>query len=155
MTRRNWKREVPRSLSHAMELCITHARDKKNLSVDNIADLMGLANKWMLYKWTESGRMPAILIHPFEHACDCSFMTQYFATSNNKMLVDIPKGRKVEDSELLELQSGFNDAVNLLARFYQGGAEAEETIGALTKLMEEIAGHRANVSKVITPELGL
>ena len=155
MTRRNWKREVPRSLSHAVELCIAHARDKKNLSVDNIADLMELANKWMLYKWTESGRMPAILIRPFEHACDCSFMTQYFATSNNKMLVDIPKGRKFEDSELLELQSEFNDAVNLLARFYQCGAEAEETIGALTKVMEGIAGHRANVSKVMTPELGL
>ena len=150
MTRRNWKREVPRSLSHAMELCIAHARDKKNLSVDNIADLMGLANKW-----TESGRMPAILIRPFEHACDCSFMTQYIATSDNKMLVDIPKGRKVEDSELLELQSGFNDAVNLLARFYQGGAEAEEAIGALAKVMEGIAGHRANVSKAQTPELAL
>ena len=71
------------------------------------------------------------------------------------MLVDIPKGRKVEGSELLKLQTELNDAVNLLARFYQGGAEAEETTGALTKVMEGIAGHRANVSKIMTPELEL
>lgn len=155
MARRNWKRVTPRSLRHAIELCKEYAREKQNLSVDHIADLMGLADKWALYKWMESGRMPAILIRPFEHACGCSFMTQYIATSGHKMLVDIPTGKRAEDTEVLDLQTRFNESINLLARFYQGNAEAEETIGALTSVMAEIAGHRLNVSKAMTPELGL
>ena len=155
MRRRNWNKLVPTSLRHAMELCLEYACEKKNLSVDRIADLMGLSNKWTLYKWMENGRMPAILIRPFEHACGCSYMTQYIATSAYKLLVDIPSGKKAKDTDLLSLQTGFNEAVNLLAHFYQGEAEADSTIGALTQVMAEIAGHRANVSKTMAPELEL
>lgn len=155
MGRRNWKKLAPTSLRHAIELCLEYAREKKNLSVDRVADLMGLSNKWTLYKWMENGRMPSILIRPFEHACGCSYMTQYIATSAHKLLVDIPSGKRAEDMELLNLQTGFNEAVNLLAQFYQGDAQAERTIGALTRVLAEIAGHRANVSKAITPELRL
>jgi len=138
-----------------MELCLEHGREKRNLSVDRVADLMGLTSKWTLYKWLENGRMPANLIRPFEHACGATFMTQYIATSAHKLLVDIPRGRPANDDEVLELQTGFNDAVNLLARFYRGEVGAEETVAALTQTMSEIAAHRENVSKALTPELGL
>jgi len=155
MTRRSWKRVAPTSLRHAMELCLEYGREKRNLSVDRVADLMGLASKWTLYKWLESGRMPANLIRPFEHACGATFMTQYIATSAHKLLVEIPAGRPGRDEDVLALQTGFNEAVNLLARFYQGAAEAEATVAALTRVMSEIAGHRENVSKAMAPELGL
>lgn len=155
MARRSWKRVQPTSLRHAIELCLEYARDKQNLSVDRVADLMGLSSRWTLYKWMENGRMPAILIRPFEHACGCTFVTQYIAASAHKLVVDIPRGKKAKDSDLLALQTGFNEALNLLASFYQGEAEADETIAALTSAMAEIAGHRENVSKSLAPELGL
>ena len=155
MARRNWKRATATSLRHAMELCLEYAKGKKNLSVDNIADLMGLNNKWTLYKWMESGRMPSILIRPFEHACGCTYMTQYIASSAHKLLVDIPNGKPPKDTDLISLQTGFNEAVNLLAGFYQGKASADETLGALTSVMGQIAGHRVNVSKALAPELQL
>lgn len=155
MARRNWKRVAPTSLRHAMELCLEYGREKRNLSVDRVADLMGLPSKWSLYKWLESGKMPAILIRPFEHATGASFVTQYIATSAHKLLVDIPNGKPAKDDDVLALQTSFNESVNLLARFYRGEVSAEETKAALDKTMGEIAGHRVNVSKSLAPELGL
>ena len=155
MARRSWKRMAPTSLREAMELCLEYGRAKRNLSVDRVADLMGLSSKWTLYKWLENGRMPAVLIRPFEHACGATFVTQYIATSAHKLLVDIPSGRRAGHDDVLALQTGFNEAVNLLARFYEGSASADETMAALTKTMTEIAVHRENVSKAMEPELEL
>lgn len=155
MPRRNWKRVAPSSLRQAMELCLDYARDRRNRSVDNIADLMGQSNKWVIYKWLENGRLPAILIRPFEHACGCTYVTQYIATSAHKLLVDIPSGQPTSDDELLGLHNDFNAAVKLLSDFYKGRAEAADTISELTSLLSQLAGHRANVSKALTPELGL
>lgn len=138
-----------------MELCLEYGREKRNLSVDRVADLMGLPSKWSLYKWLESGKMPAILIRPFEHATGATFITQYIATSAHKLLVDIPNGKPAKDDDVLALQTSFNESVNLLARFYRGEVSAEETKAALDKTMGEIAGHRVNVSKSLAPELGL
>lgn len=154
MARRNWKRVSPTSLRHGMELCLKYANEKHNRSVDRIADLMGLTNKWPLYKWLENGRMPAILIRPFEHACDATYMTQYIATSAHKLVVDIPSGKPASNDDVLALQTGFNEAVNHLAKFYQGKADAAETMAALDLAMADIAGHRANVAQEL-PELDL
>lgn len=74
MTSRNWK-HPPQSLQAALEACIDHARSKHRRSIDHIAADMGLPNHWALYKWIESGRLPAVLIRPFELACRCDHVT--------------------------------------------------------------------------------
>ncbi|MBL4799804.1 MAG: hypothetical protein JKY50_20590 [Oleispira sp.] len=155
MAKRNLKRAVPRSLRHSMELCMEFAKDRKNLNVDRIADLMGLSSKWTLYKWLESARMPVNLVRPFENVCGCSFMTQYIASSAHKLLFDMPSSKPAKEEDLLALQTGFNEAVNVLASFYKGDAEAAEALGELTRHMSEIAAHRARVEKVAEPELEL
>lgn len=157
MRKRVWKHARARSIGHAMELCLEYAREKHNLSVDRVADRMGLANKWNIYKWMENGRLPALLIRPFEVACDCpqSFVTNYLAGSAHKLVIDIPTGRKCSQDDLLKIQTEFNEAVNLLAEFYKSAANTDETIGALTTVMQELAGQRENVSKTSNPELDL
>lgn len=155
MAKRNWKRAVPRSLRHGMELNLEYAKDRKNLSVDRIADLMGLSSKWTLYKWLENARMPINLVRPFEHACGCSFMTQYLATSDHKLLIDMPSSKPAIDTDLLALQTGFNEAVNVLASFYKGDADATDALTELTRHMTDMAAHRARVERVAEPELEL
>lgn len=155
MPGRNWKNARPTSLSHALELCIHHARDVHNRSVDNIADLIGLTNKWRVYKWVESGAIPGNMIRPFEHACGCTFVTAWMAGSARKLLVDIPTGRRATEVELNELQQNIHAAVGSLIRFYAGDAEAAETTAALTGVMEQLAWHRENVAKGDQPELDL
>jgi len=155
MRRRNWKRVHPSSLRHAMELCLDYGREKQNLSVDRVSDLMGMPSKWVLYKWMENGRMPAVMIRPFEHACGATFVTQYIGASAQKLLIDIPTGKTATQDDLLDLQSVLNDAVGLLAKFYRGAVEADEVIGGVTQAMGQLAGHRGNVEKAKSPELEL
>jgi hypothetical protein len=155
MPGRNWKRVSATSLSNAMELCLEFARDKNNRSVDRIADLMGLANKFTLYKWVESGKLPAVSIRPFEHACGCDFVTRYLAHSASKLLVEIPVGRYAGPEDLQRLTASCNAAVGVLIRFYQGAIDASEASAAVTIAMEDLGWHRVNVAKVQTPELGL
>lgn len=155
MARRNWKKIRANSLRHAMELCLEFARDKQNLSVDRVADLMGVSSKWTLYKWLENGRIPAVLIRPFEHACGVDYMTLYIAASSNRLVVDIPSGRKATNTEVNDLQGSFSEAMGLLIRFYQGESEASDTINALNNVMSGIAWHSENVKKSDSPELSL
>lgn len=155
MKRVAWKNQHPTSLRNAMELCIKHALAKHNRSVETIADLMGMANHWTLYKWMESGKMPAVQIRSFEHACGIDFVTRYLATSSHKLLIDIPAGKPRNKDDLLELQTSFNAAMNSLVGFYNGSTDIDETMATLTAAMSDIAGHRENVKKVASPELEL
>lgn len=155
MGRRNWKRVQPQSLRHAMELCLEYGKEKKNLSVDRVADLMGIPSKWAIYKYLESGKMPANLIRPFEHATGATFVTQYIGASAQKLLIDIPSGKPSDDQSLLDLHHSLNDCVHLLTRFYRGEVEAPEVLNGITEAMQELAGHRENVRKHAEPELDL
>ena len=150
-----WKTARPRSLRHAIELCSKFALDKNNISVEGIAELMGLPSHWTLYKYMENGRMPAILIRPFEYACGCTYITQYIAISANKLIFDIPTGKKPNDTDLLELNNACNDAIKLLIQFYKGEAKAEDAINAITNVMSSLVSQRENVIKTKTPELEL
>jgi hypothetical protein len=150
---RRWDRVRAISLSHAMELCLEHAREVHRRSVDRVADQMGLGNRWVLYKWMESGRIPANLIRPFEAACGIDLVTRYVAYSAHKLAVDMPTGRKASGKEIHELQASFADAVGLLLRFYDGQAGRHETLAAVWRLMEDAAWHSVNIQKSDAPEL--
>ena len=76
MTRRNWKRVRPSSMVEALRLCKEFAQDKKNLSVERIADRMGVTHD-SLYKWLAQGRLPAILIPSYQHVCCCAFVSEW------------------------------------------------------------------------------
>lgn len=152
MTRR-LNQAQPTSLREAMKLCLDHAREKHNRSVERIGDLMGLSSHWQIYKWLENGRLPSILIHPFELACGADFITRYLAHSSGKLTIDIPVGKTASTKDLNRLQADFSDAFGLLVRFYDQGEHPEETMSALLTLMEHLGWHRVNIPKHEFPEL--
>jgi len=137
-----------------MELCLKHARNRHRRSVDRVADLMGLANKWNLYKWMESGRLPAVLIPAFEHACGAHYVSEYLAYAAQRLAIEIPQGR-TDDESVAALQGMFADAVSLLVRFYRDEADADHTIAQLHRVLSATAWHRENIIKRIEPELDL
>jgi hypothetical protein len=155
MARVSWKNRQPTSLRHGMELCMEYARVKHNRSIDHIADLMGLPNRWVLYKWLENGRLPSILIRPFEAACGCEYVTRYIGHSAHKLLIDIPSGRKATGKSINDLQASFTEAVSLLLKFYEGDSPADETLAALFNTMEELAWHHGSVERHQQPEFEL
>ncbi len=155
MSRRNWKKVYPTSLRQAMELCKEHALQKKNLSVERIAELMGMANHWKLYRWIAEGNMPAHMIRAFEHVCSIDLVSIYLAHSANKLVLPIPTGRKAQHKEINQLSLFMTETVQQLYLHQDGEQSAEVTIATLTHLMESLAYQRGNVEKEQQPELEL
>lgn len=154
MTRRNWKRVRPASLIEALRLCKEYAQDKGNLSVERIADRMGVTHD-SLYKWLATGRLPAILIPAYEHACGCHFASEWLATSAGKLVIPMPTGRTATQADMVELNSCFATALQLMTDFYANPAKADaaETLAALSTHLQQVAWHHANVGQHATPEL--
>lgn len=150
---RNWKRIQPTSLRSALELCKEHAQQRRNLSIERIALQMGVTDHWTVYKWIQSGRIPANMILPYETACGIDFVTRFLASSSGKLLIDMPTGRNLKDSDVVDLHSGFASALGLLADFYAGKADSSATLEALQNHMQDVAFHHANVSNHATPGL--
>lgn len=136
-----------------MDLCLEFARERHNRSVDSVAELMGEVNKWTLYKWMEAGSLPARLIKPFEHACGIDFVSRWLAMSGNKLVIEIPKGRKGTMEDMQALQSTTHDAIGALMKFYDDKADAEATLAAVQTALERMAWHKGNVEKYRQPEL--
>jgi hypothetical protein len=105
--RRNWNALQPSSLRQALELCKEYARERRNLSVERIAEKMGVTDHWTIYKWVQSGRIPANMIQPYESVCGIEYVTRWLAASGGKLLVDIPTGRNLVNADVIELHSGF------------------------------------------------
>lgn len=154
MTRRNWKQLRPNSLVAALRLCKEYALERKRLSVERIADLMGTTHD-SLYKWLATGRMPAILIPAYEHACGCHFATDWLVSAAGRMAIDMPTGRAADQAELVALNSGFAAALQLLTDFYASPAQADTAavLAALSTHIQQVAWHHANVSHHAQPEL--
>lgn len=155
MNRRNWKGYVPATLRDALAGCKDYAQQRHHLSVERIAERMGLEDHWALYKWISSGRMPLVNLHAYEHACGIDLVTRYLAATAGKLLVDIPTGRQAQPADMVELNTGFAQALQLLTDFYAGGPKAcpASTLEALRNHLEQVAYHQRNVASYTTPEL--
>lgn len=155
MIRRNWKNVRATSLVHALRLCKEYGQDRKKLSVERIADLMGVSYD-SLYKWLGTGRMPANLVPSYEHACGCHFVTDWYAAMSGRLVVPMPTGRSSGQVELLAVNSSCAEALQLLTNFYANPAQAEAaaTLQALRTHLEQVAYHHNNVARCAEPELG-
>ncbi len=152
-SKRDWLRRRPNSLRDALDLCKEYARVRLNRSVEQLADQIGLADRFVLYKWLSSGRMPACMIRPYETACGIDFATRWIAASAGKLLVDMPSGRKLKGADVAELHGSFAQAVQTLADLWEGKAQPDAAMAALTAHLEAMAWHRENIGAHVAPEL--
>ena len=153
MTRRSWKHVQPTSLRHALELCKDYARERRNLSVERIAERMGEVDHWNLYKWLSSARMPLSLIRAYEETCGIDFVTRYLAVSAGKLLIEMRIGRTPSAQDIHALQETLNTAVGQILAFHAGRVEATEALAAIQCGMEALGYHHRNVQKHGQPEL--
>lgn len=156
MRRRNWKTAQPSSLRQALEWSLEHARERLNLSVERIAERMGIDNHWKLYKWVTNGSMPTVLIPAFEHVCGINLISRWLAAGSGKLLIDLPTGRDCSSQDVQLLQSVLHDATGALIDFYSGKHDnVEQTIAAVHVGIEMLAWHRGNVQQHAHPQLDL
>lgn len=152
MSKRNWRNVRPTNIQDAFQWCIRYAKQRNNLSVEGIADIMGV-NHWTLYKWVGEGDMPAKLIRGFEMACGIDYVSRWTVESAGKMVLEIPRGKQCGARDIQHLQTDCNTAIGLLITFYDELQGLDETLASLTVLLETTAWHRTNVQKARQPEL--
>lgn len=152
MRNRQWKSMRPSNVSEAMELCIEFAAEKKRRPVKVLADLMGVELK-TLYRWLAETSMPLNRIRQFEDFCGVSYVSEYLCMARgDKVVVEIPTGKKAAVTDLAEIQASFAETVGRLARFYQSGIALDETVAGLTTTLSHLAYQRSNVLANPTPE---
>lgn len=152
MSRRAWKKVIPTSLLDAMRLTKDFARERRNLSVERVADLMGVTPD-VLYKWLATGRMPAPLLLVYENVCGINFVSRYLAASSGNLVIPVPTGRAVAPIDVQELQTLLNTAVGAILDFAAGGREADDTLAAIHGAMCALAWHHGNVDRASQPDL--
>lgn len=153
MIKRNWKNMQPISTSQAMELCLLYAKERHNLSIDQVADRMGV-NKWTLYKWIAKGNPPINMIRSFEHGCQSpAYVTRHLCHSAHLMAIDIPSGKKAQAHDVNELQLSCTQAMEAVIKFTNGDMDADTAIQSLTQTIENLAYQRGNIRKHTQPDL--
>lgn len=155
MRRRNWNGLQPRTMPQAVEWCIDFALDKHNLSKERIADRMALPTHSVLYKWCQTGKIPAVQIPNLEHVCGINFVTRYLAAANGKLLIDLPTGRNANAEDMQHLQATLHAAAGALLTFYAGKQTAADTLDAIHAGLQSLAWHRGNVQQHAQPQLEL
>lgn len=155
MPPRNWKRFRPNSLTEALRGCKDYALQHRQLSVDRIAVLMGDVSLDSLYGWLAKGRMPAVLIPTFELVCGAHFVSDWLAASAGRMVIPMPKGRKVSDAELLQISADCTAAMSQLAAFYADPTKVDPTelMELLQHHLEQVAFQHHNVGQYSAPQL--
>lgn len=155
MKRKNWKTAQPSNLRQALEWSLEHARDRQNLSVERVAERMGLESHWTLYKWVQSGRIPAVYILPLEHICGINLISRWLASASGKLLIDMPTGRHCSGEDTHQLQQALLTATQAVLGFYSGATDADTALGSIQNAIESLAWHRGNVLQHSTPQLEL
>ncbi|MCU7878330.1 MAG: hypothetical protein KZQ84_16300 [Candidatus Thiodiazotropha sp. (ex Lucinoma borealis)] len=158
MRKRNWKNYRANSRREAVEACIRYAREVKNRSVEQVAELTGMDSHWPIYKWMESGNIPSARILPFQQACGgCTFITDYFAYATHKIVITMPTGRQADPKSIFKLQEHLNATVGYLLQYNEQHSDqlAEKAISSIKTAMEDLAYHQINIEKQRQPELEL
>lgn len=152
MVSRRWKHYQPSTLRDALKGCKDHARERFNLSSEQIANRIGLVDHWVLYKWIQNGRMPIPMLQVYEQACGINLVSRWIAASDGKLLIDIPSGRCADAKDIQGLQQQLHEVTGLLMAFYNGESNAEETLGGIQSAMQSLAWHRGNVQQHAQPQ---
>ncbi|MCP2041440.1 hypothetical protein L1281_002040 [Neisseria sp. HSC-16F19] len=149
---RNIRQAKATSLDHAIALTKRYAKERR-LPSKVMADLMGVELK-TYYRWLLDNTMPLNRVAQFEALAGCRFISEYLCVMHgDKVVIDIPRGRKGKTADVARVQSQTAAAIALLARWHEDGNGVEETIAALTQVLSLLAYQRENVKKAETPEL--
>lgn len=149
--RRQWSRIMPRSLPESLQLCKEHAQSAKQMSVPRIADRCGMSSD-MLYKRLGGGDMPASLLIPYMSATGRVYPLMYMAHSLDKLIVDMPKGKKASHSNLTHLNQFANQVIGLIMQLEEGAANAQHVADQIVLLMEDLAAQKLEVEKQAEPQ---
>lgn len=140
------------SLDHAIDMTEEFA-EQKRMPSKVMCELMGVEYK-TYRRWMTDGTMPLNRLIQMERLAGCQFISEYLCVFHGgKIVVDMPRGRKVDLEDVSVLQVALAEAVSSILKFYQGDEDVGDVISKINDGISRLAFQRENVQKNNSPEL--
>ena len=133
----------------AMRESLKFAKKEHYLDVADVADRMGLPNAWVLFKWAETGRIPALVIPAFEKACGTALLSRSLAEASGHLVIRArshPIGSAADWSQVnLLVAQAMAEAAAVVAA--PAPERRRATIKAINKAMDILAYMRFELAQ--------
>tara|TARA_Y100000588_G_C14281520_1_gene937737 strand:- start:21747 stop:22121 length:375 start_codon:yes stop_codon:yes gene_type:complete len=106
----------------------------------------------MLYKRLGSGDMPASLLIPYMAATGRVYPLIYMAQSLDKLVVDMPKGKKPTHASLTHLNQFANQVIGLIMQLEEGSGNTDHVANQIVLLMQDLAYQKIEVEQLDEPQ---
>ncbi|MGQ0711004.1 MAG: hypothetical protein ACT4NV_14805 [Rhodoferax sp.] len=131
----------------AIRDCLDHAKRALYRDVASVAELMGLENKWVLFKWSETGRMPAIAIPAFEEACGSNALSKCLADAGGTLTIPAPTGRLARVTTSAEAHHVTAMAIAKAVSAEIDPSKTDEAVRAINGAIEALAWLRHQLAE--------
>lgn len=131
----------------AINECLDYAKRVLYRDVASLAELMSLDNKWVLFKWVETGRIPAVLIPAFEAACGCNALSRCLAKEGGSMTIPAPTGRFARVASSTETHLLVTTAIATAIAAEINASKAGEAVRAINGAIESLAWLRHQLAE--------
>ena len=134
-------------IQSAIRECLDHAKRVLYRDVANLAELMSLDNKWVLFKWVETGRIPAVAIPAFEAACGSNALSRCLAEKGGSMTIPAPTGRFARATSSAEAHLLVSTAIVKAITAETDTSKAGEAVRAINGAIESLAWLRHQLAE--------
>ena len=132
----------------AIRDCLNTAKAKFYRDIGDVADTMGV-NREVLYKWVQTGRIPAVHIAYFEQACGDAALTRALAAAQRFLLV--PEAAQVPlQVDLATVHCQIASAILAAATAQVDVAQTGQAVRSITQAINSLAALRQCYAKVTT-----
>jgi len=137
---------VANEVQLAIAACLRHAKIERCRDIQDIAKAMGLPNHWVLYKWIETARIPALMVPSFEDACGAAFLSQSLAEASGLIAIKAPTAQAATAVDWAQANVLVAKAMADAAASIADPAQWREAIKACNQAMNALASVRQQLS---------
>ena len=109
--------------------------------INDVADAMGV-NRDVLYKWAQTGRMPAVHVPDFEKACADAAVTRVLAAAQGYLLVPISVDTQTPQLDMARVHCQVASAMLAAATAQVDAGQADEAVRTITQAINSLAALR-------------
>ena len=132
---------VESEIQAAIQACITHAKQEMYRDIGDIAEAMGV-NQWVLYKWVQSGKLPAVHIPAFECACGVTHLSKYLAAAGGLLTIKAPPAAGYTQVDWAQAQWEVAKAMAEAAGAAIDPGKTQQALKAINQAMDALASTR-------------
>ena len=125
----------------ALRNCLNTVKKTHYLGINDVADVMKVSRD-VLYKWVQTGRIPACHIADFEDACSDTSLSRTLAAAQGYLLVPNAPGVTVQHSGVVHTHSLVATAMLAATVALNESERSEQAVRAISQAIDGLAALR-------------